>query len=290
MKIFITGGSGFIGNELIPLLGKHELLCLTRSFKDLKSHNNIKYISGDLSNPETYLIALEEFKPDLCIHLAWYGLPDYSVQNNTLNFTFSIKLIECLIKVKCRKIFVAGSCWEYGNAQKSLCETDMPINPGIFGAFKTSLYMIMNSICRENNIDLIWGRVFFVYGPGQRKNSLIPYCYYLLKNGLNIKINNPLAINDFICVSDVANAIKHLIELDNISGVFNIGSGQGKAVWEVVNYVASSLKLLPIYDNIIGPDMGNWANIKKISKLGWKSEISLENGIFNTISELDVIK
>ena len=284
MKIFITGVTGFIGKQLIPRLGHHKLLCLTRSAKDLKSDNNISYISGDLSNPESYLSILEEFKPDSCIHLGWHGLPDYSVQNNTINLTISIKLIENLIKVGCSKIFVAGSCWEYGKLQNALCETDIPIKPSIFGTFKTSLHLIMDSICRENNINLIWGRIFFVYGPGQRKNSLIPYCYNNLKNGLKIKINNPLAINDFIYVSDVANAIKYLIELDNICGVYNIGSGQGKTVWEVVNNVASSLNLSPVYDNMLTSDMGNWANINKISKYGWKSEVSLETGIFNTIN------
>ena len=96
-------------------------------------------------------------------------------------------------------------------------------------------------------------------------------------------------MNDFIYVSDVANAIRHLIELDNISGVYNIGSGQGKAVWEVVNCITSALKISPVYKNMPASDLGNWANIDSISKCGWKSKVSLEAGILNTINNLKVI-
>lgn len=279
MKIFITGGSGFIGKHLIPILGQHELLCLTRSSKYLKSANKVQYVSGDLSNPESYFSALEEFKPDCCIHLAWYGLPDYSLENNKINLISGISLVESLEKVGCKKIFAVGSCWEYGNAKNSLSESDSPIDSGVFAAFKTSLHMISNSICHESSINLTWGRVFFVYGPGQRQNSLIPSCYNSLKNGVELKINNPLAVNDFIYVSDVADAIRHLIELDNVSGVYNIGSGQGKAVWEVVNCVASALKLPPIYENMTESNEGNWANINSISECGWEPKVSLEAGI-----------
>ena len=289
MNIFITGGSGFIGKQLIPILGHHELLCLTRSAKDLKLGNNVQYVSGDLSNPESYLPTLDEFKPDCCIHLAWYGLPNYSLENNKINLISGINLVESLKKVECKKIFAVGSCWEYGNAKNSLSELDFPIDPGVFAAFKTSLHMIINSICHENSINLIWGRVFFVYGPGQRQTSLIPSCYNSLKNRVEFKINNPLAVNDFIYVSDVANAIRHLIELDNTSGVYNIGSGHGKAVWEVVNCIASTLNISPIYENMPASDLGNWANIDSISKCGWKSKVSLEAGILNTINNLKVI-
>jgi nucleoside-diphosphate-sugar epimerase len=262
---------------------------LTRSVKDLKSGNKVQYVSGDLSNPKSYLPALEEFKPDCCIHLAWYGLPDYSLENNKINLISGINLVESLKKVGCKKIFAVGSCWEYGNAKNSLSESDSPIAPGVFAAFKTSLHMISNSICHENSINLTWGRVFFVYGPGQRQNSLIPSCYNSLKNGVELKINNPLAVNDFIYVSDVADAIRHLIELDNISGAYNIGSGQGKAVWEVVNCVASALNLPPIYENMPSSNEGNWANINSISECGWMPEVSLEAGIFNTVKAFEAI-
>lgn len=289
MRIFLTGGTGFIGRHLIPVLEQHEILCLTHSNKDVVANDRVQFISGDLSNPESYLATLEKFSPDCCIHLAWFGLPEYSIENNKINLLSGISLVESLEKVGCKKIFSVGSCWEYGNAKGAVKETDWPIDPGVFAAFKTSLHMISNSICLESSISLTWGRVFFVYGPGQRQNSLIPSCYNSLKNGVVPRINNPLAVNDFIYVSDVADAIRHLIEFENISGVYNIGSGQGKAVWEVVNCVASALKLPPIYENMPESENGNWANIKRISESGWEPQVSIETGISNTVMAFESI-
>ena len=127
------------------------------------------------------------------------------------------------------------------------------------------------------------GPYFFVYGPGQRQNSLIPSCYNALKNDADLKIINPLVVNDFVYVSDVANAIRHLIELDNISGIYNIGSGQGKAVWEVVNNIAKAMNLPVIYTDMPSSNVGNWANTESIIECGWKSEVSLEVGVLQTI-------
>jgi nucleoside-diphosphate-sugar epimerase len=289
MKIFITGGTGFIGKQLVPILEQHELLCLSHSTRDWVPSQNVQFVSGDLCDPKTYLSKLQKFQPDCCIHLAWHGLPNYSVENNMINLTSSIDLVECLKKVGCKKIFVAGSCWEYGNAKQSVMETDLPVNPNIFASFKISLQMILNSICNECNMDLIWGRIFFVYGPGQRPNSLIPSCYNILKNDADLKIINPLAVNDFVYVSDVARAIRHLIELDNISGIYNIGSGQGNTVWEVVNYVAKALGLSLIYKDMPLSNLGNWANTDSIVECGWKSQVSLEEGVSKTIKTLGAI-
>lgn len=285
MKIFITGATGFIGKNLISILRDHNVLCLTRSFKK-SDYLNIKYVRGDLSDPESYLPFLKEFEPNCCVHLAWYGLPNYSLENNKKNLIYSINLIENLKKVGCKNFFGLGSCWEYGAIRNSISESDLPINPNVFATFKTSLYSILKSICNENKINLMWGRVFFVYGPGQRKTSLIPSCYFSLKNKKSFEVNNPSAINDFIYVADVVDAIKHLIELKNITGVYNIGSGKGKPVWKIVNCVASALNLPPLYDNIILSETGGWANIDRLIQCGWKPKVSLKNGILKTIKEL----
>ena len=135
-------------------------------------------------------------------------------------------------------------------------EGDQGHDLNLFAAHKTALQLIGQSNCAATGSRLTWGRVFFVYGPGQRPSSLIPSCYRSLKHGVAPKINNPLAINDFIHVADVAAAIRELVEADGATGIYNIGAGQHFAVWEVVNLVAAEMGLSPVYHDM-PPDWGH---------------------------------
>lgn len=283
MKIFVTGSSGFIGSQLLPLLirGGHEVLCLVRS---VGMQGASIALQGDLYEPASYRAELARFRPDCAVHLAWGGLPDYSLGNCRRNLLAGINLIEELGQAGCKKIFAAGTCWEYGNHTGAVKESEQGLEPGVFAAFKTALLAVGQSCCRADESRFIWGRPFFVYGPGQRVGSLIPSCYRSLSAGLAPKINNPLAVNDFVHVADVAEAIRILIEADEALGVYNIGTGSPAATWEVVNAVALNLGLPQVY-----PDMppaettGLWADSGRMKALRWKPAMTLEAGIAQTI-------
>ena len=282
MRIFITGGSGFIGTHVVPLLDRHEVLCLSHAASIESSSAAIRTVRGDLNVPHSYAYELERFKPECCIHLAWGGLPDYSFQNCSMNLLAGINLFEILDRINCGKIFVVGTCWEYGKLTGAVKEGDQGIEPNVFAAFKAALHMIGKSNCVTTGSRLTWGRAFFVYGPGQRPSSLIPACYRSLKHGVAPKIINPLAINDFIHVADVAVAIRKLVETDDATGIYNIGSGCPLAVWEVVNFVAAEMGLSPVYHDMPSPTGGMWADITKMSLLGWLPERSLQAGFSQT--------
>lgn len=287
MKIFITGASGFIGRNLLPVLRGHDLLCLSHSQVIQHEGQNIKVVTGDLDKPESYTDALDQFRPDCCIHLAWHGLPDYSVENSAKNLVSGISLVENLVKVGCKKVFIIGSCWEYGSALGAVSENDESNELAVFASFKTSLRIISDSICRESNTTLVWGRAFFVYGSGQRMNALIPTCYRDFKNREEPRINNPLARNDFVHISDVVDSIRVLVESEESSGIYNIGSGVSSAVWEVVNMVASELGLpLPYKDMPITLD-GNFANMARMREHNWVPKMMLAQGISGTVKKLD---
>ena len=290
MKIFITGGGGFIGRHLLALLYKHEVLCLNRTAFIEISNSGIRSIRGDLNAPNSYAAELERFKPDCCIHLAWEGLPNYSLENCRMNLLATINLFEILGRIGCGKIFVAGTCWEYGQLTGAVMEGDQGIQPNVAAAVKTALRMIGESNCLYTGTRLTWGRIFYAYGPGQRTEALIPYCYHSLKHGVAPKIINPLVANDFIHATDVAAAIRALVEADEIAGIFNIGSGRPFAVWEVVNLIAVQMGLPPVYHDMPAPAPGFWAEISKTRLLGWQPELSLQAGIARTLEALEAGK
>lgn len=289
MRIFLTGANGFIGRHLIPLLNRHDLLLIGRK-QGLNYPSNVLYVQGDLTSGEQWKRIVADFSPELCVHLAWMGLPDYSLRTCLLNFEMSVRLFEVVIDIGCRKVFAAGTCWEYGDLQGKVSEKDIPERINLFASFKTGLRLVGESLAASQKMDFIWGRIFFVYGLGQRESSLIPSCYKALKEGRSPKINNPGRVNDFIHVSDVVSAISALIETPNISGVFNIGSGSPSKVGEVVKIIAKRMgseKLLP--KNIDHSEEGGiWADRSLIEReTHWKPLTPLATGIDKTITQLE---
>jgi len=283
MRIFVTGGSGFIGSHLLPLLVSrgHEVLSLGRVAAAIGGYSTMQ---GNLYQPSSYVEQLQRFQPECAIHLAWGGLPNYSMDNCRRNLLAGIDLFDALGRAGCSSVFAAGTCWEYGKLAGAVKEIDKGVELGMFATFKVALHAIGQSCFQAYGSRLIWGRPFFIYGPGQRISSLIPSCYRSLSAGVAPTINNPLAVNDFVYVGDVAEAIRTLVESNEVSGIHNIGTGRPVAVWEVVNAISVGLGLPILYKDMpTSKSTGLWADPSRMAAFGWRSAMTLEAGIAKTI-------
>ena len=289
MRILLTGANGFIGRHLVPLLERHQLFVIDK--KDVYFQKpNLTYLRAELSDLSQWSRQIQDFSPEACIHLAWSDLPDYSLLKCMENFNTTMRLFGFLKDIECKKIFTAGTCWEYGDLKGKVNEEDSSPGINLFASFKTALRLTGESLAAEKGIKFIWGRIFFVYGPGQREQSLIPFFYRGLKKKEVPKITNPSTINDFIYVSDVASAIVALIEAPDTSGVFNIGSGTPATVAKLCSLVAQKLGVDELFmqHSISSDEKGFWADISAIYKsTGWRPQISLQEGIDETVDQLE---
>jgi UDP-glucose 4-epimerase len=287
MRIFLTGGSGFIGRHVISLLRDHDVLCLTRRADSVAAWPFVEALSGDLSDPETWSPRLTAFRAQCCIHLAWDRLPDYSPERCKLNFEASSRLFEALPRAGVSRIVVAGTCWEYGAASGAVREAQPSVNCGVFAETKSALRAALASAADRQKLDYRWVRIFFVYGAGQRQTSLIPLCRSAFRAGAAPEIRNPGAVNDFVHVNDVARGILALALSAVSSGIYNLGSGRPTTVAEVVNQVARYYGSRPPYENI-PRGQGFWSNNgKTFAAIRWKAEASLADGIAATLDSLD---
>lgn len=290
MKIFLTGGTGFIGKQVVQKLsdGRNELLLLARNSAD-ESSSTINYVKGDLENTSAWAGKLKEFKPDAAIHLAWDGIPDYGSKNSIRNLKYGLDLFQLLAEIGCKTILTTGSVWEYGKLSGKLSE-DLIVEPfNLFTAAKNSLNWMGREIAKENGMNFIWTRLFYVYGPGQKSTSLISYLISCVKEGKKPEIRNPQAKNDFIYVEDVANVISQLLLKYKGSGIFNIGSGELTAVKTVLNKIYALFSKEPDYEtaNQIKIDTlsSNFADISKIEKeISWRPNFSIDEGLRKTIN------
>ena len=245
MKIFITGATGFIGKYIMEEVYEvgHDILALTlEKDKFENSPTYIQQLCGDLEDIECLKPVIRSFNPDVVIHLAWHGIPDFSAGTCQKNLLMAIDFVNWVLDdTICNKIMVSGSCFEYGKKQ-GVCKESDPVNINSYFTWaKHSLNKYLSLKCAEKDVVLNWFRFFYVYGPGQREESLIPTLIKSIGVKQTPKINSPLNKNDFIYVEDVAEAVAKAVDANLPSGVYNLGSGYATSVYNICRMVEMHL-------------------------------------------------
>lgn len=287
MRLLITGARGFLGRHLMPLVAHHDVLSLVHSAGEPARPGSAREVRVNLTDDGPWHDEVVAFAPDCCLHLAWAGLPDYSLPQCRLNLNATVGLIDLLIRSGTKRVVMAGTCWEYGRATGPVAEDSTPVDVGVFASTKQAIRTILEAAARDAGIEYRWARIFFAYGAGQRSTSLIPHLHAAAAAGVTPHIREPGAVQDFVHVEDVARGLASLVERPGPSGAFNIGSGTPTSVAEVANLVARRFGRDMPY-RAIPTGGGFWAGTDKMRQAyGWQSAISIQEGVERTLAELD---
>jgi UDP-glucose 4-epimerase len=283
MKIFVTGGTGFVGRYAVEELEKHGHTLLILSRGKHTSSRKTSYLRGDLSAPSMakWKNQLKRFKPDVALHMAWEGIPDYGPENSLRNLEYGMSLIRVLGEAKCKKIVATGSCWEYGVDSGKMSEDDPVRIEKPFPAAKAAFHRIGTAAAQEYGMKFVWARIFYVYGPGQKSTSLIPHLIDIKFRGEMPQVKNPDGGNDFVYVGDVARALRLILEKNTKSAVFNLGSGNVTGVREIAEIIYEK-KIIPGRGKVKG-FYADTARAKK--ELGWTATVDIKEGIRKMISQ-----
>lgn len=285
--ILLTGASGFIGTHVRKALYEagYHVVSLMRT-PGVNPYPGEQFLSGTLAKADALEQSLSGMTIDACVHLAWEGIPDYSSEYSMKNLEYGFQVLRLCKHLGIGKLVVSGSCWEYAEPSGMVSENAPLSYENAFKTAKNALHSMTEVFCRENGIACRWLRFFYVYGEGQRSGSLIPYLVRELRNGAQPVLGGAFNQNDFIHVSDVAQAVCRSLksmEMGPSCETYNIGFGQAVRVLDVLASAARILQTdvdLTLYEPPTSQPAAFWADIRAAEKqLRWKPCVSLEEGL-----------
>ncbi len=312
-KIIVTGGSGFIGSNLVHYLIKKKYFVINidkmtyssnNFYKKKIKKNFFRFYKIDLNNKKKLQKIINKYKPKAIFNLAAethvdrsIDSPNQFINSNILGVFNLLEIIRKNKKIKNNiKLIHISTDEVYGDIKKKRSNENFPYNPSSpYSATKASADHLIKSYVRTFGIPAIISNCCNNYGPFQFPEKLIP------KMITNIIQNKALPIyskglnsREWIFVEDHCEALLKIFKKGKIGESYNVGSGINikninlikllLKIFKQKNFkIGKNVKIKFVKDRP-GHDFRYALNSRKISKnLGWKSKIKLEKGLKETI-------
>lgn len=240
MKVMVTGATGFVGRHVVEhlLASGHDVVAVSRDLKQAKKmpwFGKIKFIECDVHKDFSTLAGAENF-PDVLIHLAWPGLPNYrDFFHISKNLPGDLAFLEAMVSNGLQHLQVAGTCLEYGMQHGPLTEdlATCPTTP--YGFAKDTLRRSLQLLQQKVHFNFQWIRLFYMYGEGQNSNSLLAKLDTAISEGQNVfNMSAGYQLRDYLPIEKVAENFLMMLENPNIQGVINCCSGNPISVLDLV--------------------------------------------------------
>lgn len=232
-RVAVIGASGFVGQYVKAEL-EHRCLEVTCTRRPRSEAGKPGWIPLDIDDPPASLEQLGN--PDVVIHLAWSHLDNYrSLAHFETELPRQYNFLSKLVELGVPRIVVAGTCLEYGQLFGPLRE-DMPLSPTTpYGFAKDMLRRQLEQLARQRTFELVWGRLFYVYGEGQRDSSLFSALKLAVSRGdRSFKMSSGEQLRDFLPIEAAARILVDLALSKQAVGVVNVCSGKPISVRSLV--------------------------------------------------------
>lgn len=269
MKIFLTGGTGFIGSHVLKQLLASDIEVIAHRRKE---SSNPRILIEDpirwLTKPVSDIDSTHFDGVDVLLHLASHSVqyPFDSLENNILyNVIEPLEMFKKAHQAGVTKYVVAGSCFEYGSSgdRFEYIPTDAPLeSTNDYATSKAMSFLAFRQFALNKRVSLSYQRIFHAFGEGQQDDRLWPSIKKHALSGKDMELTLGNQIRDFVHIEIVSSKlIAACEELSNFPDekirIENIGSGSPQSIAQFANYwwnywnAVGKLKLgsLPYRDN-----------------------------------------
>ena len=243
MKVFITGGSGFLGKHIISQLDNKSIpVCsLSRAKYPAMKLGKVEILQGNLTDN----ISTKLQECDVFIHAAAHGVnPGTATWEEcfSVNVSQSLKLWQHAVENGIQKFIIIGSCFEYGDSASnySYIPVTAPLKPtGPYHSSKAAATMAALGLAKDKNLNLQVLRPFHLYGSGEPEYRFWPSLKKAASNGHDFEMTQGEQVRDFTPVEIAAKQVIESINRKITMGqpeIRNIGTGKERTLKEFAKH------------------------------------------------------
>jgi len=281
-RVLLTGATGFIGRHLPALLTErgYDVTPVSRA------------TGVDLLAPGAAEAVVAAAQPTHLLHLAWYAVPGafWTSPENVRWVEASLALLRAFVAAGGERAVMAGTCAEYDWSGGVCVEGVTPLAPAtLYGRAKNALREVAEGYAEQEGRSLAWGRIFFVYGPGEAPGRLVSSVAEALVSGEEAMTSEGDQRRDFLHVEDLAGAFAALLD-SAVTGPVNLASGEAPAVREIVDEVARAAGrpelvrrgAVPTREGDPPLIAADFTRLRE--EVGWRPRHTLREGIEDTVA------
>jgi len=301
MKVLVTGGAGYIGSVCVEqlVLQGHRVTVFDNLTEGHRAavHPEATFVQGDLGDTEKVFETLREAEAEAVLHFAANALVGESMTNPGKyfgnNVAKGISLLDAVVRANVKKFVFSSTCAVYGLPGRVPITEDLPqqpVNP--YGESKWIFERVLAWYSRIHGLEQVIFRYFNAAGASRLFGEHHRIESHLIPNVLKVALGQaeqceiygtdyPTAdgtcVRDYIHVIDLAAA--HILALQpEVTGIFNLGNGDGHSVREVIQMCEKvSGKPIPWQAKERRP--GDPPRLvagagKALNELGWKPQVN----------------
>lgn len=246
MRIFVTGGTGFIGSHFVKLAIRagHDVIALRRSGSrpPISMEIEPRWVEAPLDRvPTEYLKNVEAL-----VHFAAHGVvePQQASWDECFfwNVTASLKLWQNAQHAGVKRFLICGSCFEYGSSGEKFdfVPPSAPLEPtGPYHSSKAAATMAAIGFAVDKQVCVTILRPFHVYGEGEAQHRFWPSLLRAASLGEDFNMTEGNQLRDFQPVEETAQAFLAALDHPTERGkatIKNLGSGTPVALKDFANY------------------------------------------------------